>query len=104
MTRYSSSPARSLGLMLLLLSLVLCATLAPAVPSIVATAAPQRTPLAATGAAGSTTTYVPLVATFPTSDALIDAALQRGELTAETALIYHVYVLFGDRRLPAQYK
>jgi len=39
-----------------------------------------------------------------TSDQLIDAALARGEITAETALTYKVFASFGDPRLPARFK
>jgi hypothetical protein len=39
-----------------------------------------------------------------TSDELIDAALARGEISAETALIYKVFASFKDPRLPAQFK
>jgi hypothetical protein len=52
------------------------------------------------------TVYLPLVArpgVSPSSDELIDAARERGEIDAETALIYHVFVAFGDPRLPAKY-
>ena len=39
-----------------------------------------------------------------TSAALIDAALARGEIDAETALVYKVFASFGDARLPAKYR
>jgi hypothetical protein len=50
--------------------------------------------------------YLPLVAApgAQSSDELIDAAVERGEIDAETALIYHVFVAFGDPRLPARYR
>jgi hypothetical protein len=35
---------------------------------------------------------------------LIDAALERGQITAETAAVYRVYVLFHDERLPSMYR
>lgn len=38
------------------------------------------------------------------SEDLIALALQRGEISAETALIYRVYVMFKDSRLPAAYR
>jgi hypothetical protein len=38
------------------------------------------------------------------SDALIDAALAAGQIDAETAIIYKVYAVFNDQRLPGQYK
>ena len=37
------------------------------------------------------------------SEDLIDAALDRGELDELTALVYKVFALFGDDRLPAEY-
>jgi len=54
------------------------------------------------------TAYLPRVSNYrgtpPSSLELIDAALQRGEITAETALIYKVYVIFSDTRLPARFR
>ena len=57
------------------------------------------------------TVYLPLVhngataqTTRPSSEALIDQALAAGKIDAETALIYKVYAIFGDARLPAQYQ
>jgi len=51
---------------------------------------------------------LPLVSnnhTLPlTSDQLIDAALERGEISEETALVYKVYVVFVDSRLPARFR
>jgi len=38
------------------------------------------------------------------SDQLIDAALARGEIDAETALIYKVFAAFGDARLPGRFQ
>jgi hypothetical protein len=35
---------------------------------------------------------------------LLDAALARGEITAEAALTYKVFALFGDARLPAKFQ
>lgn len=62
-------------------------------------------------------TYLPLVAGArapetpdkpgapgASSLALIEAALARGEIDAETALIYRVYLSFGDERLPARFR
>ncbi len=40
----------------------------------------------------------------PSSLELIDEALERGEIDAETALIYQVFATFGDPRLPSQYQ
>ncbi|HEX7438952.1 MAG TPA: Ig-like domain-containing protein [Caldimonas sp.] len=39
----------------------------------------------------------------PTSDALIAAALAQNRIDAETALMYRVFAVFGDERLPAAY-
>jgi len=39
-----------------------------------------------------------------TSDDLIDAALKRGEINAETALTYKVFSAFNDPRLPGKYR
>ena len=39
-----------------------------------------------------------------TSDQLIDAALARGEINAETALTYKVFASFGDSQLPSRFK
>ena len=39
-----------------------------------------------------------------TSEQLIDAALERGDISEETALVYKVYVVFGDSRLPARFR
>jgi len=38
------------------------------------------------------------------SSVLIDQALARGEIDAETALAYRVFAAFGDARLPARYQ
>jgi hypothetical protein len=49
---------------------------------------------------------LPVVANYATpltSEQLIDAALARGEISAETAIVYKVYVVFGDSRLPARF-
>jgi len=51
--------------------------------------------------------YLPLVmygVRPPTSDQLIDEALERGEIDSETALTYKVFAAFGDARLPAVYQ
>src|SRR5262245_56651160 len=59
--------------------------------------------------AAQQTVYLPLIAQPGTASGgsssveLIHAALNRGELDAETALIYHVFVAFVDPRLPAKY-
>lgn len=39
-----------------------------------------------------------------TTEQLIDAARSSGAISAETALTYHVFALFDDARLPAQYR
>jgi hypothetical protein len=43
-------------------------------------------------------------ARLPSSESLIDDAEARGAITAETAMLYRVYALFGDTRLPQQYR
>ena len=51
--------------------------------------------------------YLPLImsgARRPTSNQLIDQALARGAIDAETALTYKVFAAFGDARLPAFYQ
>lgn len=51
--------------------------------------------------------YVPLLlapTSPPTSEQLINEALARGEIDDETALIYRVFAVFGDGRLPAAYR
>lgn len=40
----------------------------------------------------------------PTSYELIEAALEAGEIDADTALTYKVYVVFADTRLPPKYR
>ncbi|HET9222867.1 MAG TPA: hypothetical protein VFO07_10205, partial [Roseiflexaceae bacterium] len=87
---------------LTLLGLLLGSSLAArAEPGVVRPVAPSAT---------QHTIYLPLVAkpgTAPggsSSDELIDAALKRGEIDAETALIYRVFVTFVDPRLPAKYR
>src|SRR5205823_10443603 len=41
---------------------------------------------------------------LPTSFALIDQAEASGAINSETALLYRVYSLFSDARLPAQFR
>lgn len=41
---------------------------------------------------------------LPPSDDLIDGAVTRGEIDADTALVYKVYAAFADPRLPQQYR
>ena len=53
----------------------------------------------ATGGTGGTP-----APTGSSSETLIDQALAKGEINAETALIYRVLATFGDTRLPAAYK
>lgn len=51
--------------------------------------------------------YLPFIAAPappPTSEQLIEAALARGEIDKETALIYEVFALFSDARLPERYQ
>ncbi len=47
---------------------------------------------------------VPATPPGPSSEQLIAAALASGKIDAETALLYRVYTLFRDARLPAQYR
>jgi hypothetical protein len=42
-------------------------------------------------------------ATLPGTTTLISDALRMGEIGAETALLYRVYALYGDERLPDAY-
>lgn len=62
--------------------------------------------LAATS--GDVTTHIPLKVTVgapqPTSEALIQADLEAGTIDYKTSMLYRAYALFGDARLPAQYK
>jgi hypothetical protein len=64
---------------------------------------------------GKTTPAPPTNATTPTlvpantvltsqSNELIDAALQAGQIDAQTALVYKLYAQFTDSRLPAIYQ
>jgi hypothetical protein len=39
----------------------------------------------------------------PSSAELIDAALEAGEIDEETALVYQVFAVYGDERLPAKF-
>ena len=51
--------------------------------------------------------YLPLVmkaGPSPTAIELIDAALAQGQIDDMTALVYKVYAVFGDPRLPAEYR
>ncbi|MCC6626152.1 MAG: hypothetical protein IT340_01995 [Chloroflexi bacterium] len=81
------------------------------VPTSTSTALPADTPTVtqtavatATVTPTATTTGTPGTGPTQTSDELINAAVQRGEITEETGLIYRVYALFDDPRLPAQYR
>lgn len=53
-------------------------------------------------ASSPSTVFLPMIARqrLPPSDDLIEQARQRGEINAETALIYRVFAVFGDSRLP----
>lgn len=44
-----------------------------------------------------------VVVTVPSSEELIDRAVEAGELDQETAVLYKVYALVDDERLPARY-
>ncbi|MBX7234471.1 MAG: hypothetical protein K1X65_08815 [Caldilineales bacterium] len=63
---------------------------------------------AATPPAPPTSLFFPIAGArfhrYPPSDDMIDAALARGEIDAETALVYKVYVAFNDPRLPQPYR
>lgn len=51
--------------------------------------------------------FLPMIAggsILPTSDTLIDQAQARGEIDAETALIYKTFAAFNDPRLPARFR
>ena len=54
----------------------------------------------------STSQFLPLVSRAPLSTAidLIEAALAQGKIDDVTALVYKVYAVFGDPRLPAEYR
>lgn len=78
------------------------------VPLAASLALAQAAPAPSPAAAGAPhQLFLPMIANQSgggaSSDALIDAAQSRGEIDAETALIYHVYVSFGDPRLPAKF-
>lgn len=66
-----------------------------------------RAALAAPDAPGQL--YLPVlfqsgVASSPSSFNLIDEAVAKGEIDAETGLVYGMYAIFQDPRLPAQYR
>lgn len=52
--------------------------------------------------ASQTTVFLPMMThhRLPTTDDLIEQARKRGDINAETALIYRVFAVFGDSRLP----
>ena len=52
----------------------------------------------------SFTVFAPLVQMPATSSYLIAEAVQRGEISEETGLVYQVFAAFGDERLPARYQ
>ncbi len=92
---------RSPSLVVLIFALLLLVT-----PG--ARAAPAQQEVGPT--AGGRKIYLPLASRSapatgqPPSAELIDAAVARGELSAETGLVYKVYATFADPRLPAQYR
>lgn len=43
-------------------------------------------------------------ATLPDTTTLIEDAVRTGEIDEETALLYRVYALYGDERLPQAYR
>ena len=61
------------------------------------------------GSQAQTVVYLPLALRNwlpepePSSETLIEQAVAAGTLDTETALIYKVYAVFGDSRLPSQY-
>ncbi|MBX7236184.1 MAG: hypothetical protein K1X65_17505 [Caldilineales bacterium] len=66
----------------------------------------QALPLAPDSSIFTQVIYLPFVAAPAppsTSEQLIKAALARGEIDEETALVYRVFAVFGDERLPAPY-
>jgi hypothetical protein len=84
----------SFSLLTLLVTLLGSALPAPAAPS--SSAQPYQV-------------YLPLIAgpgagPGATSEALIGAALQRGAIDQETALLYYAFAAFRDPRLPEQYR
>jgi hypothetical protein len=60
-------------------------------------------PPAPAGPAGGTASTPPAPPNTQTTDELIDAAVARGEISAEQGLIYKVFAAFSDPRLPGQY-
>lgn len=57
-----------------------------------------------TPTANPSTVFLPVISyqPLPPSEDLIDRARERGEINAETALVYKVFALFDDTRLPAR--
>lgn len=88
---------------LTLLALLLAAAAAPGPVHAAPASGPQFPP----GPAAPYLTHFPLLlepAPPPTSEQLIDEALARGDINAETALTYKVFAAFGDERLPARFR
>jgi len=115
-----------LGLLMALAAIILSDRLSLVSPSLVS-AAPAKPsgPPAANAGLRSTEVVTPTVTPIPqpgyrvylpavmknatgasgsTSIELIDQALASGAINAETALVYKVYVMFQDTRLPGQYQ
>ena len=97
-------PRRAWRLLAVLVALVGSGTLA-------AHPAPSAAqPAVAQAQSGQHSVYLPLVASSGsqaagmTSEALIAAAFKRGEIDAETALLYRVFAAFGDAQLPTKYR
>ena len=75
--------------------------------SVVALAAGTATLTASTAAVTSDAVALSVISALPagpSSDGLIKAALGAGTITDEQALIYRVFAIFNDARLPAAYK
>lgn len=102
------SHATSWSTMTFLVIVMLLMTLLPhRLPEVVATEpvmTPEEQPPGEPQPQASHTVYLPLITTPMTSEQLIEAALERGEIDAETALIYRVFADFGDPRLPDAYQ
>ncbi len=85
----------------------LCCLLVLIVSAPLAAATPATSEAAPAAQTTQHHVYLPLTvmpAALPPSEQLIDQALSRGEINAETALVYKVYATFADPRLPAKYR
>jgi hypothetical protein len=68
----------------------------------VPTAAPASTPPGGTGGPQPSET-IPVAQTGPTSADLIRDAVDAGTIDETTGLLYRIYAMFGDSRLPAEF-